>query len=227
MLCRDTGKIVHIDFGDCFEVAMMREKYPEKVPFRLTRMLIAAMEVGNPDIATASMTISPLPRLGIGSPGPCLQRAAVMRTRKRTHNSHNGLIVTAACLTTCSTRWTCVIHTDFDYMLVPRPNMHRLRSRHGNTLLRRQPKVGVKEGLCVPTNLILHLSQDACRAYLYARGRCMGSLIDHFSWNSQLLSSSPSPCSFPNPFPPPPTSLRGLFLNTVTIIVFLIFRSPA
>ncbi|CDS40303.1 FKBP12 rapamycin complex associated protein [Echinococcus multilocularis] len=45
MLCRETGKIVHIDFGDCFEVAMMREKYPEKVPFRLTRMLIAAMEV--------------------------------------------------------------------------------------------------------------------------------------------------------------------------------------
>ncbi|EUB64971.1 Target of rapamycin [Echinococcus granulosus] len=45
MLCRETGKIVHIDFGDCFEVAMMREKYPEKVPFRLTRMLITAMEV--------------------------------------------------------------------------------------------------------------------------------------------------------------------------------------
>jgi phosphatidylinositol kinase/protein kinase (PI-3 family) len=31
--------------GDCFEVAMMRDKYPEKVPFRLTRMLIKAMEV--------------------------------------------------------------------------------------------------------------------------------------------------------------------------------------
>lgn len=45
MLCRETGKIIHIDFGDCFEVAMMREKYPEKVPFRLTRMLVAAMEV--------------------------------------------------------------------------------------------------------------------------------------------------------------------------------------
>lgn len=27
------------------EVAMVREKYPEKVPFRLTRMLIQAMEV--------------------------------------------------------------------------------------------------------------------------------------------------------------------------------------
>jgi phosphatidylinositol kinase/protein kinase (PI-3 family) len=32
-------------FGDCFEVAMMRDKFPEKVPFRLTRMLIQAMEV--------------------------------------------------------------------------------------------------------------------------------------------------------------------------------------
>lgn len=40
MLQRYTGKIVHIDFGDCFEVAMKREKYPERVPFRLTRMLV-------------------------------------------------------------------------------------------------------------------------------------------------------------------------------------------
>lgn len=45
MLDRYTGKIVHIDFGDCFEVAMRREKFPEKIPFRLTRMLVKAMEV--------------------------------------------------------------------------------------------------------------------------------------------------------------------------------------
>ena len=45
MLDQITGKIVHIDFGDCFEIAQQREKYPEKVPFRLTRMLIHAMEV--------------------------------------------------------------------------------------------------------------------------------------------------------------------------------------
>ncbi|KAG7397333.1 phosphatidylinositol kinase- protein kinase tor1 [Phytophthora boehmeriae] len=45
MLHRFTGTIVHIDFGDCFEVAMDREKYPEKIPFRLTRMLTNAMEV--------------------------------------------------------------------------------------------------------------------------------------------------------------------------------------
>jgi len=45
LLHRVTGKVVHIDFGDCFEVAMHRDKFPEKVPFRLTRMLTHAMEV--------------------------------------------------------------------------------------------------------------------------------------------------------------------------------------
>lgn len=45
MMDRITGKVVHIDFGDCFEAAIMRDKYPEKVPFRLTRMLSYAMEV--------------------------------------------------------------------------------------------------------------------------------------------------------------------------------------
>ncbi|KZT69244.1 phosphatidylinositol 3-kinase [Daedalea quercina L-15889] len=45
LLERHTGKVVHIDFGDCFEVAMHREKFPEKIPFRLTRMLTHAMEV--------------------------------------------------------------------------------------------------------------------------------------------------------------------------------------
>lgn len=45
MLDRYTGKIIHIDFGDCFEAAILRDKFPEKVPFRLTRMLTYAMEV--------------------------------------------------------------------------------------------------------------------------------------------------------------------------------------
>ncbi|RID56915.1 hypothetical protein BRARA_F00328 [Brassica rapa] len=45
MLHRHSGKILHIDFGDCFEASMNREKFPEKVPFRLTRMLVKAMEV--------------------------------------------------------------------------------------------------------------------------------------------------------------------------------------
>lgn len=39
-----SGKIVHIDFGDCFEVATQRDRFPERVPFRLTRMLVRAME---------------------------------------------------------------------------------------------------------------------------------------------------------------------------------------
>lgn len=46
LLDRKTGEIIHIDFGDCFEIACHRPKFPEKVPFRLTRMLIKAMEVG-------------------------------------------------------------------------------------------------------------------------------------------------------------------------------------
>ncbi|KAJ3423742.1 serine/threonine-protein kinase mtor [Anaeramoeba flamelloides] len=45
MMNRISGKILHIDFGDCFEVAIHREKFPETIPFRLTRMLIKAMEV--------------------------------------------------------------------------------------------------------------------------------------------------------------------------------------
>ena len=46
MIDRISGKVLHIDFGDCFEVAMKRDKFPEKVPFRLTRMLIKALEIG-------------------------------------------------------------------------------------------------------------------------------------------------------------------------------------
>lgn len=45
MLDRYSGGCFHIDFGDCFEVAMTRDKFPERVPFRLTRMLVSALEV--------------------------------------------------------------------------------------------------------------------------------------------------------------------------------------
>jgi phosphatidylinositol kinase/protein kinase (PI-3 family) len=45
MLDKVSGRILHIDFGDCFEVAMNRDKFPERIPFRLTRMLIKAMEI--------------------------------------------------------------------------------------------------------------------------------------------------------------------------------------
>ena len=44
MLQRQTGRIVHIDFGDCWEVTQKRDKCPEKIPFRLTRMLVKALE---------------------------------------------------------------------------------------------------------------------------------------------------------------------------------------
>ena len=61
MLDRLSGKVIHIDFGDCFEVAMTREKFPEKIPFRLTRMLINAMEVGTPPpspLVQSSLTLA-------------------------------------------------------------------------------------------------------------------------------------------------------------------------
>jgi FKBP12-rapamycin complex-associated protein len=45
MLDRDTGDVIQIDFGDLFETAMHRQAFPEKIPFRLTRMLVNAMEV--------------------------------------------------------------------------------------------------------------------------------------------------------------------------------------
>jgi FKBP12-rapamycin complex-associated protein len=46
MMKRRSAKLVHIDFGDSFEVALHRERWPERVPFRLTRLLINALEIG-------------------------------------------------------------------------------------------------------------------------------------------------------------------------------------
>lgn len=43
MIDRFTGRIVHIDFGDCFEKAANRKEHPELVPFRLTRMIVKAL----------------------------------------------------------------------------------------------------------------------------------------------------------------------------------------
>ena len=42
LIDRNTGKAIHIDFGDSFEKAMLRKFLPEVVPFRLTRMMIKA-----------------------------------------------------------------------------------------------------------------------------------------------------------------------------------------
>lgn len=38
-----SGRVIHIDFGDCFEVTKNRKDLPEIIPFRLTRMLTACM----------------------------------------------------------------------------------------------------------------------------------------------------------------------------------------
>ena len=49
MIEQGTGQVIHIDFGDCFDVAAVRERYPEKIPFRLTRQLVNALEVSGVD----------------------------------------------------------------------------------------------------------------------------------------------------------------------------------
>lgn len=45
LINRYTGKVIHIDFGDCFERAAKRKLLPEVVPFRLTRMMVKAMGI--------------------------------------------------------------------------------------------------------------------------------------------------------------------------------------
>lgn len=45
MVTMTTGRIVHIDFGDSFDSCRLRQVYPETIPFRLTNMLVHAMEV--------------------------------------------------------------------------------------------------------------------------------------------------------------------------------------
>eukprot|EP01065_Artemidia_motanka_P046759 TRINITY_DN7166_c0_g2_i1.p1 TRINITY_DN7166_c0_g2~~TRINITY_DN7166_c0_g2_i1.p1 ORF type:complete len:2821 (+),score=787.28 TRINITY_DN7166_c0_g2_i1:559-8463(+) len=43
LMLRNDGTVVHIDFGDSFEAAAWRDQVPERVPFRLTPALEAAM----------------------------------------------------------------------------------------------------------------------------------------------------------------------------------------
>lgn len=45
LMLQENGNVVHIDFGDCFEVAMNRAHFAEAVPFRLTRLLVKALGV--------------------------------------------------------------------------------------------------------------------------------------------------------------------------------------
>ncbi|EAX97874.1 PIKK family atypical protein kinase [Trichomonas vaginalis G3] len=43
MISQLTGTVVHIDLGDCFEVAKTRVMFPELIPFRLTRFMVRAL----------------------------------------------------------------------------------------------------------------------------------------------------------------------------------------
>ncbi|EAY06480.1 PIKK family atypical protein kinase [Trichomonas vaginalis G3] len=42
MIHQRTGSMIHIDFGDCFEVNKIKVRFPETIPFRLTRMFVNA-----------------------------------------------------------------------------------------------------------------------------------------------------------------------------------------
>ena len=46
MVQRHTGRVIHIDFGDSFEVAYNRVVFAERVPFRMTRMIVNALDGG-------------------------------------------------------------------------------------------------------------------------------------------------------------------------------------
>ncbi|EAY16382.1 PIKK family atypical protein kinase [Trichomonas vaginalis G3] len=43
MIQRYSGSVIHIDFGDCFEVTAKRAQLAETIPFRLTRMIVKAL----------------------------------------------------------------------------------------------------------------------------------------------------------------------------------------
>ncbi|EAY04793.1 PIKK family atypical protein kinase [Trichomonas vaginalis G3] len=58
MMDENTAKLIHIDFGDCFEVAQHRKLFPETVPFRLTRMLVNALEPTGYDGAFRSLCVT-------------------------------------------------------------------------------------------------------------------------------------------------------------------------
>lgn len=45
IMISQSKNVVHIDFGDCFEIAQLRPRLAEKVPFRATRMLLRALDV--------------------------------------------------------------------------------------------------------------------------------------------------------------------------------------
>ncbi len=48
MLDRYSGKLLHIDFGDCFEASMNREKFPERVGSKILSHSLASLLLGLP-----------------------------------------------------------------------------------------------------------------------------------------------------------------------------------
>ena len=44
LMIKNSAKLLNIDFGDCFDVTLTRDNYPEKVPFRLTRIMENALD---------------------------------------------------------------------------------------------------------------------------------------------------------------------------------------
>lgn len=64
LIDHSTGKVIHIDFGDCFEKAAKRKFLAEVVPFRLTRMMARAMGAAGVDglFRTSFVTMSQLLR---------------------------------------------------------------------------------------------------------------------------------------------------------------------
>jgi phosphatidylinositol 3-kinase len=58
LMSMSSGRVVHIDFGDSFDVCRVRSTLPETIPFRLTRMLIHAMEVFGVDGVFRSTCVS-------------------------------------------------------------------------------------------------------------------------------------------------------------------------
>lgn len=46
MIQRETGTVIHIDLGDCFEVTRNRLLFPELIPFRLTRFIVRTLGPG-------------------------------------------------------------------------------------------------------------------------------------------------------------------------------------
>jgi serine/threonine-protein kinase mTOR len=54
MLDRYSGKLLHIDFGDCFEASMNREKFPEKVRARRDTSPMVTVDAAGPCLACRS-----------------------------------------------------------------------------------------------------------------------------------------------------------------------------